>query len=69
MSKRRPLQDPDRRKFLKGATLASAAALAPAAADAQVNAQVNGAPRRHEGGGPGPDPDRAGDLRRPSAIP
>jgi acetolactate synthase I/II/III large subunit len=40
MSKRRPLQDPDRRKFLKGATLAGAAALTPAAADAQVNAPV-----------------------------
>src|SRR3974390_2439947 len=29
MSKRRPLHDPDRRKFLKGATLAGAAAVTP----------------------------------------
>src|SRR5215468_685926 len=40
MSKRRPLPDPDRRKFLKGATLAGAAAAVtpPAAASAQVAA-------------------------------
>src|SRR5215470_929790 len=40
MSKRRPLPDPDRRKFLKGATLAGAAAavMPPAAASAQVAA-------------------------------
>ena len=38
MSKRRPLPDPDRRKFLKGATLAGAAAVTPVAASAQVAA-------------------------------
>src|SRR5262245_39321553 len=32
MSKRRPLPDPERRKFLKGATLAGAAAAVPPAA-------------------------------------
>jgi hypothetical protein len=37
MSKRRPSPDPDRRRFLKGATLAGAAALTPpVATDAQV---------------------------------
>jgi acetolactate synthase-1/2/3 large subunit len=41
MSKRRPLPDPGRRKFLKGATLAGAAAAVspPVAASAQVAAQ------------------------------
>jgi acetolactate synthase I/II/III large subunit len=34
MSKRRPLHDPDRRKFLKGATLAGAAAVTPPVAAA-----------------------------------
>src|SRR5260221_14639169 len=39
MSKRRPLPDPDRRTFLKGATLAGAAAVTPpVAAAAQVAA-------------------------------
>jgi acetolactate synthase I/II/III large subunit len=54
MSKRRPLQDPDRRKFLKGATLAGAAALTPAAADAQLNAQVNGPLAAMKAVAPGP---------------
>ena len=42
MSKRRPSPDPDRRKFLKGATLAGAAALTPVAAEAGVNAGASG---------------------------
>src|SRR5271168_5312200 len=52
MSKRRPSPDPDRRKFLKGATLASAAALTPAVADAQVNAPVNAAAMKAAAPGP-----------------
>jgi acetolactate synthase I/II/III large subunit len=48
MSKRRQSPDPDRRRFLKGASLAGAATLAPSvAADAQVaapRASVKAAP-------------------------
>ncbi len=54
MSKRRPSPDPDRRKFLKGATLAGAAALAPVAADAQVNAGASGPAAAAKAAGPGP---------------
>jgi acetolactate synthase I/II/III large subunit len=54
MSKRRPLPDPDRRKFLKGATLAGAAALTPAAADAQVNAPVKAPVAAMKAAAPGP---------------
>jgi acetolactate synthase I/II/III large subunit len=54
MSKRRPSPDPDRRKFLKGATLASAAALAPVAADAQVNAPVKAPLAAAKAAAPGP---------------
>jgi acetolactate synthase I/II/III large subunit len=57
MSKCRPLPDPDRRKFLKGATLAGAAAALtpPVAADAQVNAPHVNAPRADmKAAAPGP---------------
>jgi acetolactate synthase I/II/III large subunit len=54
MSKRRASPDPDRRKFLKGATLAGAAALTPAAAEAQVNAGANGPVAAAKAAGPGP---------------
>jgi acetolactate synthase I/II/III large subunit len=55
MSKRRASPDPDRRKFLKGATLAAgAAALTPAAAEAQVNAGANGPVAAAKAAGPGP---------------
>jgi acetolactate synthase-1/2/3 large subunit len=54
MSKRRPSHDPDRRKFLKGATLASAAALTPVAAEAQVNAPHAGPAAAAKAAGPGP---------------
>jgi acetolactate synthase I/II/III large subunit len=54
MSKRRPSPDPDRRKFLKGATLAGAAALTPAAAEAQVNAGASGPVAAAKAAGPGP---------------
>ncbi len=54
MSKRRPLPDPGRRQFLKGATLAGAAALAPTAADAQVNAPAKAPFAATKAAGPGP---------------
>jgi acetolactate synthase-1/2/3 large subunit len=54
MSKRRPLPDPGRRQFLKGATLAGAAALTPAAADAQVNAPAKALLAATKAAGPGP---------------
>ena len=54
MSKRRPLPDPGRRQFLKGATLAGAAALTPAAADAQINAPVRAPLAAMKAAGPGP---------------
>jgi acetolactate synthase I/II/III large subunit len=54
MSKRRPSPDPDRRKFLKGATLAGAAALTPVAAEAQVNAGASGPVTAAKAAGPGP---------------
>jgi acetolactate synthase-1/2/3 large subunit len=54
MSKRRPSPDPDRRKFLKGATLAGAAALTPVAAEAQVNAGASGPVAAAKAAGPGP---------------
>ena len=54
MSKRRPSPDPDRRKFLKGATLAGAAALTPVAAEAQVNAGASGPVGAAKAAGPGP---------------
>jgi acetolactate synthase I/II/III large subunit len=54
MSKRRQSPDPDRRRFLKGATLAGAAALTPAAADAQVNAPLNGPIAAAKAAAPGP---------------
>jgi acetolactate synthase I/II/III large subunit len=41
MSKRRPLLDPDRRKFLKGATLAGAAAVTPPVAAQEVAPRAN----------------------------
>ena len=63
MSKRRPLPDPDRRKFLKGATLAGAIAITPpVAATAQGVAPV-AAPRADlKAAAPGPNhcPDPAG---------
>jgi acetolactate synthase I/II/III large subunit len=54
MSKRRASPDPDRRKFLKGATLAGAAALTPAAAEAQVKAGASGPAAAAKAAGPGP---------------
>jgi acetolactate synthase I/II/III large subunit len=54
MSMRRPSPDPDRRKFLKGATLAGAAALTPAAAEAQINAGASGPAAAAKAAGPGP---------------
>ena len=56
MSKRRPLPDPDRRKFLKGATLAGAAAALtpPVAADAQVNAPADAPLAAMKAAAPGP---------------
>ena len=54
MSKRRPLPDPGRRQFLKGATLAGAAALTPAAAEAQVNAPAKALLAATKAAGPGP---------------
>jgi acetolactate synthase I/II/III large subunit len=55
MSKRRQLPDPDRRKFLKGATLAGAVAMTPpVAASAQGVAPVAGARANLKAAAPGP---------------
>ncbi len=53
MKRRSNSPDVARRNFLKGASLAGAALAAPTAANAIC---------RHEGGSPGPDPDRGGNL-------
>jgi acetolactate synthase-1/2/3 large subunit len=54
MSKRRQLPDPDRRKFLQGATLAGAAAVTPVAAAAQGIAPAAVPPAGVKAGAPGP---------------
>ena len=54
MSKRRQLPDPDRRKFLQGATLAGAAAVTPVAAAAQGIAPAAVPPAGAKAGVPGP---------------
>ena len=54
MSKRRQLPDPDRRKFLQGATLAGAAAVTPVAAAGQGIAPAAVPPAGAKAGVPGP---------------
>ena len=61
MSKRRRLPDPDRRKFLKGATLAGAAAVDAGSGAAQGSAPAAAA-GGHQSRRAGADPDRTGNL-------
>jgi hypothetical protein len=68
MSKRRASPDPDRRKFLKGATLAGAAALTPVAAEAQVKAGASGPVAAAKAAGPGPIQNAIRSTRRRAAA-